>query len=152
MSVFVLREPRNLDALMEFLAGNWQAMAKTKRPMVVECKPESTKRSTLQNRYYWAILRQISEQAWVEGRQHSEEAWHESFKRRFVGCTDVPGGGCMALSTTTLSTKDFGEYVLNVEAAAQVELGVCLLDVTSQEGRIYACGKKCGPDSREDIS
>lgn len=135
MKTFILREPRHLEALMAFLAGNWLAMSKTKAPMVVECKPESKKRSTLQNRYYWAVLHQIEAQAWIEGRQYSSEVWHESAKRRFIGCIDLPGGGTMAQSTTELSTKEFLDYVTQVEAWAQQELGVSLVDMTERLGR-----------------
>jgi len=135
MKTFILREPRHMEALMAFLAGNWLAMSRTKHPLVVECKPESTKRSTLQNKYYWAVLHQIEEQAWIEGRQYSSEVWHEAAKRRFIGLVDLPGGGTMAQSTTTLSTKEFLDYVTKVEAWAQQELGVSLMDMTERIGR-----------------
>ena len=124
MRLFFLRERRNLEDLMSFLAGNWEAMSQTKHPMQVECKPESKKRNTQQNRYYWNLLHQIHEQAWVEGRQYAPEIWHEMGKRKFIGCIDMPGGGLMAMSTTDLSTKEFAEYVNKFEAWAASELGV----------------------------
>ena len=134
MRVFVLREPRHLEALTAFLAANWKAMSGTKHPLMVECKPESSKRSIIQNKYYWAILHQIEEQAWVEGRQYASEVWHEAAKRRFIGCADLPGGGTMALSTTELSTKEFADYVTRVEVWAQQELGVCLMEIEPSGG------------------
>ena len=122
--IFILREKRHLDALLTFLAGNWEAMSRTKHPMQVECKPESKKRNLAQNRYYWQMLHQIEADAWVEGRQYSSEVWHEAAKRRFIGCIDLPGGGTMAMSSTDLSTVEFAEYVAKVEAWAALELGV----------------------------
>lgn len=124
MRVFVLREKRNLDAFLAFLVGNLEAMSRTKHPMQIECKPESSKRSLQANRYYWQMLHQIETEAWVEGRQYGAETWHELAKRKFIGCLDMPGGGLMAMSTTDLSTKEFAEYVTKVEAWAASELGV----------------------------
>ena len=126
---FILREQRNLNCLLAFLAENWESMAQTKHPLQVDCQPESINRSTQQNKFYWQILQQISEQAWIEGKQYSAEIYHEHLKRRFIGCADMPGGGLMALSTTTLSVAEFAEYVTRCEVFAQQELGVELVSL-----------------------
>ena len=133
---FVLRERRHLENLLVFVAGNWEAMACTKHPMQVDIHPEATKRSLRQNRRYWAVLNQISEQAWIEGRQYSSECWHEAAKRKFIGCIDLPGGGMVAMSTTDLTTKDFAEYCAQVEAWAQTELGCELTEDIEPMGRM----------------
>ena len=122
--LFFLREERHLQALLAFLAANWRAMAQAGKPLAVEIKPEKSKRSLDQNRLYWALLHQVEDQAWVEGRQYSSKVWHECAKRRFLGLVDLPGGGHMAISTATLSTKEFSEYVEEVSAWATTELGV----------------------------
>ena len=133
---FIIRERRHMENLLTFLAGNWEAMSKTKHPMQVDIQPEATKRSLQQNRRYWAVLNQISEQAWVEGRQYSSECWHELAKRKFIGCIDLPGGGLLAMSTTGLSTKEFAEYCQRVEAWAQTELGCELTEDIEPIGRV----------------
>lgn len=125
--VFVLRELRNLECLMTFLANNWEAMSKTKTPLQVTCQPEAKKRSLQANRYYWNLLNQVSTDGWVEGRQYSSECWHEYLKRRFIGCIDIPGG-TVAISTTDLSTKEFADYVTKVEAWAASELGITFVE------------------------
>jgi hypothetical protein len=122
--VFVLRERRHLDALLAFLAGNWEAMSTTKHPLQVNCAPESTKRNLQQNKRYWSLLHQIQEQAWVNGQQFDAEVWHEHFKRQFIGCLDLPSGQTMAMSSTHLSTSEFAEFMTRVEAYAATELGV----------------------------
>ena len=128
MRIFVLRERRHLDALMVFLAGNWESMSKTLHPLQIECKPESSKRNLAQNRYYWQMLNQIAENAWVEGRTYTADTWHELAKRKFIGCIDLPGGGLMAMSSTDLNTREFSEYVAKVEAWAATELGVTFVE------------------------
>ena len=134
--VFILRERRHVENLLAFVASNWEAMASTKHPMQVDIQPEATKRSIQQNRRYWAVLNQISDQAWVAGRQYASECWHELAKRKFIGCIDLPGGGLLAMSTTELSTKEFAEYCTKVEAWAQTELGVELTEDIEPMGRV----------------
>ena len=133
--VYVIRSSAILERAIQFARNNWEAMSRTKHPLVIEFKPESQKRSVQANRYYWQVLNQISEQAWIEGRQYSAEVWHEAAKRRFIGCMDLPGGGTMALSSADLNVQEFAEYVTKVEAWAQTELGVCLVDLTEPYGR-----------------
>lgn len=133
---FIIRERRHMENLLAFLAGNWEAMAGTKHPMQVDIQEESTKRSLQQNRRYWAVLNQISDQAWVDGRQYASECWHELAKRKFIGCIDLPGGGMLAMSTTELSTKEFAEYCTKVEAWAQTELGCELTEDIEPMGRV----------------
>ena len=123
MRLFILRERRHLDALMAFIAGNWEAMAAAGKPMAVELAEEKKKRSLAQNRRYWQILNQISDQAYIEGRQYSQECFHEVAKRKFIGCLDLPGGGTIGMSTTDLSTGEFKTYCDQVEAWAASELG-----------------------------
>ena len=128
MRIFILREPRNVDALLAFVAGNWSAMSQTKHPMQVDIKPESSKRSNQALRYYWQMLRQIEEQGWIEGRQYSADLWHEYCKRRFLGLVDLPGGGSIGISTSDLSTSEFQDYTQKVEVWAAQELGIVFVE------------------------
>ena len=122
--VYVIRSKEILERAIQFARNNWEAMARSGKCLTVECKEEKAKRSNEANRYYWQLLHQVEEQAWVEGRQYSSEVWHEAAKRRFLGLVDLPGGASMGISTTTLSTREFAEYVEKVTAWAALELGV----------------------------
>ena len=134
LRTFVLREKRHLDALLSFLAGNWEVMSTTKRPMQVDCFPESVKRSLSANRYYRVILQQIARQAWIDGRQFDPDIWHEFFKRKFLGVDDLPGGGTMAVSTTGQNVQEFAAYIHEVEAYGATELGVIFDDLGETTG------------------
>lgn len=55
------------------------------RPLEVVVREEKKARKLDQNALYWAgPLRDIAEQAWVQGRQYSAEVWNEYFKREFL--------------------------------------------------------------------
>lgn len=120
---FVLREAKNVVALGNYLNG-WEAAADDGKPWQVDIGPEKSKRSLQANKLYWALLNQVSEQAWIEGRQYSAEVYHELCKRRFIGCVDLPNGGLLGMSSSDLSTKEFTEYVDQVTAWAATEFGV----------------------------
>jgi len=85
-------------------------------------QPLKSKRSQSQNRLYWALLRQISAVVWIDGKQYSDVVWHEYFARMFIGSSDLPSGGKVAISTTTLSIEEFGNYITQIEQWA-AELG-----------------------------
>ena len=123
MRTFILREQRNLDVLNAYLKG-WEDAAKAGKAWQVSIGPEKAKRSLTANRFYWALLQQISDQAWIEGRQYASAVYHELLKRRFIGCIDLPGGGMLGMSTSDLSQKEFAEYVDKCTVWAAQELGV----------------------------
>ena len=129
--VFILRERKNAEALWAFLKANWEAMAKLGKPLQIEIGPEKTQRSIQANRRYWAIVRQISEQGWLDGRQFSQDAWHEHFKREFIGLLDLPGGKTVGMSSASLTVEEFCIFTTRVEAFAAMTLGVELLEVAA---------------------
>ncbi|MEY4376122.1 MAG: hypothetical protein RJB26_672 [Pseudomonadota bacterium] len=124
--MFVLREPAHAAALHAFLKANAAAMAAQGRPLAVTVTEAKAKRSTEQNRRYWALLGEIAEHAWVAGRQFSADAWHEHFKGLYIGLEDLPDGRRAALSSAPLSVADFGEYMDKIEAYAAQTLGLTL--------------------------
>lgn len=77
-----------------------------------------SKRTIDQNRRYWAMLREVAAVAWIDGRQYSDQVWHEHFKREFIGCEDLPGGGKLGISSTKLSIQEMGDYMTKIEAWA----------------------------------
>lgn len=116
--VFVLRDETHVRSLSAFLKANARAMALDGRPLAVHVTEHKAKRNVQQNRLYWALLREISEQAWIDGRQYSSEAWHAYFAGQYIGMEDMPGGGQTPISTTTLSVHEFADYVTRIQSYA----------------------------------
>ena len=95
---------------------------------VYECelKPWKATRSSEQNRRYWSLLTEISEQLKPDGKHYSPETWHEYMKARLIGKDVVIVDGepfLVAKTSTTLKTAEFGDYMTQVEAWG-VEHGV----------------------------
>ena len=124
LHTFILREEVNANALWSFLKANWRDTAKAGKPLAVTVQEYKAKRSGDQNRYYWQRLNEIAEQAWVGGKQFSADSWHEFFKRQMIGSEELPHGGTVGISTTSLSVAEFAEYVGKVETYAASELGI----------------------------
>lgn len=122
--VFILRTDAHAAALYAFLKANREACALAGKPLQIEISEEKDKRSLQQNKRYWAVLRTISETGWIHGKQFTSEAWHEYFRRKFIGCLDLPDGNTVGISTTKLTVEEFAEYMTQVEAFAATELGV----------------------------
>jgi hypothetical protein len=83
--------------------------------MVLEIR--KPKRSLEQNRYYWAILSDISEQV-VPGKAYEPSIWHEYLRALFLPerMVELPDGSVKMLegSTAELSLDQFSEYVEKV--------------------------------------
>ena len=61
------------------------------KPLELILREEKKTRKPDQNQAMWAgPLRDIADQAWVEGRQYSIEVWHEFFKREYLPEDDDP--------------------------------------------------------------
>lgn len=121
---FVLRGPEQWKLLSAFLKMNAAGCAQAGKPLAVVVSEHKEKRSSVQNNRYWALLAEISDQAFVNGKKYSNEIWHEHFARMFIGCEELPTGDLKAISTTTLNVEDFGRYMEKLEAYAARELGV----------------------------
>ena len=89
------------------------------------------KRTSKQNRRYWGngVLKQIADQAAVNGRLYSAETWHEQFKRQFIGVIELPSGEVIGKSSADLTTAEFCEFCDQVEAYAATHLGVTFYDL-----------------------
>jgi hypothetical protein len=89
------------------------------------------RRTKAQNMRYWGngVLKQIADQATVNGKLYSAETWHEQFKRMFIGVIELPNGQFIGMSSTKLSTVEFCEFCDKVEAWAASELGVTFYDL-----------------------
>ena len=104
-------------------------------PLEMVLREEKKVRKPSANERMWAgPLRDIAEQAWINGRQFSAEVWHEHFKREFLPDFDTPdfesltkegyrkwdigpsGDRVLVGSTTQLLKRGFYLYMLQVEA------------------------------------
>lgn len=82
-------------------------------------------RSDRQNRFYWAILREIEQQT---GSSSSD--LHEFFKKKFnTKLVKVKDEVCeVGGSTTELGTGDFKKYLDEVKLYTLYEFGITILD------------------------
>ena len=75
------------------------------------------KRSLEQNRYYWAVLTDISEQV-VPGRAYEPSVWHEYLRALFLPerMVELPDGSVKMIeaSTSELRVNEFTEYLEKV--------------------------------------
>ena len=109
-------------------------------PVEFLLREEVKARKPDQNSLMWAgPLKDIAEQGYVDGRTFSATVWHEHFKREYLPeefdpalCKEgyrkwdyTPKGDRVLVgSTTQLTVRGFALYMKEVEAYAQVELGV----------------------------
>lgn len=126
---FILKSGSIWKTLVAFVKANAPSFAKKGEPLRVIVTAEVRPRNTQQNRFYWgAVLKAVSEQAWVEGRQFDKDAWHEYFARKY-GVLDeltLPDGEIITRrkSTTQMSVGEFSAYLNDVQAYATTDLGV----------------------------
>lgn len=126
---FTLRNGGVWSALVAFVRANAPTFASNGEPLRVIVTAEERQRNAAQNRFYWgAVLKQVSESAWVDGKQYDKDTWHEFFSRRFGICEEVtlPDGEIVVRrqSTTRMSVGAFTEYLDAVQSYATSELGV----------------------------
>lgn len=126
---FTLKNSGVWSAVVAFIKANAPSFADKGEPLRLIVTAEERKRNDLQNRFYWgAVLRSISEQAWVDGKQYDKDTWHEFFARAYGVCDELtlPDGEIITRrkSTTQMSVGEFSEYLDQIQAHASTELGV----------------------------
>lgn len=126
---FTLRNGGVWAAVVAFVKANAPSFAGRGEPLRLIVTAEERQRNTQQNRFYWgAVLKSVSDQAWVEGRQFDKDAWHEYFARKFGVCDELvlPDGEIITRrkSTTQMSVGEFSAYLEQIQAYAAAELGV----------------------------
>lgn len=138
--VIILANPAVLSNAILTLRG-----LPTDGSMEIAIRKARKARTAAQNRLMWgAVLRDISEQAWIEGRQFSADTWHEFLKREFLPEGDepniaelvkdhktwkkwewMPDGDRRCIgSSTKLTKRGMILYQEKIEAYAATELGV----------------------------
>lgn len=92
-----------------------EMVAKAPSGHVLEVRPP--KRSLEQNRLYWAILTDISEQV-VPNKAYEPSVWHEYLRSLFLPerIVELPDGSVKLIdpSTAELKQDEFSEYVEKV--------------------------------------
>lgn len=104
----------------------------TQHPIECVIREAIKPRKLDQNSLMWAgALKDIAEQAWVNGRTYTAEVWHEHFKREhlpeqfedgitkegYIKWSILPNGDKVLIgSTTNLTVKGFSEYLEKVHA------------------------------------
>lgn len=114
--------------------ANAQAIVLNGKTAHIRCSEHEEDRTVQQNRFYWGpCLKEISEQARIEGQRWTAEAWHELFKRTFLGYeikkVRVAGKKRPVVirrlrSTTGLKVRPMGKYLDELQAFAATDLGV----------------------------
>jgi hypothetical protein len=123
-------------ASLERHVGPWcrQQWKGGQERLSVVIQPEEDAKTVQQGRFYWGvILKEISEQASIDGQKYSAEAWHELMKRmhlpRRKKLVRVAGKKRPVVTTTIGSTQGIGlkrmsAFIEQVIAFAQTDLGV----------------------------
>ena len=122
--LFILRDGTASKNLHMFLKANAAGMAAEGRPLAVHVSEHKAKRSTRQNAAYWALLDEISGQAWVNGRQYSALIWHQFFAGLYIGWDELPDGKMVPMSTSTRTIADFSDYITKIQVYAAQQFGI----------------------------
>ena len=126
---FTLRNGGMWSNVVAFVRANAKIFAERGEPLRVIVTAEERQRNAQQNRFYWgAVLKQISEEAWVSGRQFDKDTWHEYFARQYGVCEEMtlPDGEIITRrkSTTLMTVGEFSDYLNQIQAYAAETLGV----------------------------
>ena len=111
MKTFILRDNQVKERAIQYL------MALPLVPVQeLDVYEHTKKRSNQQNKLYWAILNELA-----EASRYSSEVYHEYMKRKFLGVVEIEVHGeivQVGRSTAKLSTKEFVDYVTQVQVFA----------------------------------
>jgi hypothetical protein len=96
----------------------------------VEIKPYKKKRSVSQNALYWLWMKEISQGCYESGGELiPDRTYHCYFRQKILGTTQLKVNGTTVWdlkSTTKLNTKDFTQYLEDIEHYVGSEWGIAL--------------------------
>ena len=126
---FTLKSPGIWPTVLAFIKANAAACAEKGTPIRLIVTSEERRRTKEQNAYYFGVvLRDIAEQAWVDGQQYSQAAWHEHMAEEFAPREEMrlPDGRLhqRRKSTSEFTVREFSEFLAKVQASAANEFGV----------------------------
>lgn len=122
--IFTLTDETEAERLWMFLRDRWRQSAKDKKPLVVEVAPATAPQTRRQQRRYRALLRLISESAWLQGQRWPMEKWAEYYASEYIGMTTDEFGVIEPISSTELNRGEFNDYMAQIEAHATSVLGL----------------------------
>lgn len=132
---FTLNGPAVAKVLWNFLKSNCKPFADKGTPLRVIVTEEEMDRLDEQIAYYFGpCMKQITEQAWIEGRQYPKEVWHEHLAKLFLPFKELtlPDGEIVikrgSVARGKISMKNMSKFLLQVESYAAAELGVVFED------------------------
>ncbi len=132
---FILDTPAAGVVLVNFLKSNCATFVERGTPLRVTVTEEEVDRLDLQIAFYFGpLMKQVCEQAWVEGKRFPKEVWHEYFSKMFLPSTELtlPDGEIVvkrgSVARGKISLKKMNVYLLEVEAYCGTELGVIFDD------------------------
>jgi len=123
MPTYILRNKEIAQRMVDYIKAVAGPAAAAGKPIVVEVGEYQAKRSTQANARYWALLEEISEQAYVDGKRFSREAWHTFFRDQFAPKEDGPAG-LTPMSTSQMDKETFQRYTTQIEIYAVETLGI----------------------------
>ncbi|QYY30255.1 recombination protein NinB [Cupriavidus pinatubonensis] len=126
---FTLKSPGIWPFIVSFIKANAAACADKGAPLRIIVTAEERRRTNESNRYYWGVvLRDVSEQAWVQGRQFDKDTWHTFFADLYGVKIErtLPDGRIHLTrkSTSDMTAGEFSEFLTKVQAHAANEFGV----------------------------
>lgn len=126
---FTLKSPGIWPFIVSFIKANAKACADKGQPLRIIVTADERRRTREQNAFYFGVvLRDIGEQAWVDGQQFSPAAWHEHLAELFAPREEMrlPDGKLHSRrkSTSEFTVGEFSEYLAKVQAHAANEFGV----------------------------
>jgi hypothetical protein len=123
MPTYILRNKEIAQRMVDYIKAVAGPAAASGKPIVVEIGEYQAKRSTQANARYWALLEEISGQAYVDGKRFSREAWHTYFREQYAPKEDGPAG-LTPMSTSQMDKETFQRYTTQIEVYAAETLGV----------------------------
>ena len=147
-AVFPINSHADISKAINYMHTNYTQAINEGKPLVVSISPECKKRSVAQNSLYWKWLSVIEKKT-----GNDKDQVHFEFKKKFLinilkRDDDEYAEMCLALSalkqseseqfraiadgviretsTTRMDTKQFTEYLQQIEAYALVKMGISL--------------------------
>ncbi len=132
---FVLRTPQDAAEMIAVLKATAGPAAEAGKPLLVTIAQRVETRSQRANRYMWkAVIDPVVQQLTIKGQRYSAETLHEYFKRAHLPEVTASGKSkwailpsgerILAIGTSDLDSKEFGEYMEKCQAEAAGEWGV----------------------------
>jgi hypothetical protein len=126
---FVLSGDTAWKQFVSLMKANAKACIERGTPIRLIVTTEERRRTPEANAFYWGVvLREISEQAWVNGNQFTADTWHEYYAEQYCPRVEVtlPSGEIFSRrkSTSDMTQKEFADYMTRVQANAASEHAV----------------------------